>query len=177
MCWLQLIDICFAFWLVSWLTHSCNFDVSFLTHSHLNLCVRLQLCMSRLIWSLHCICDMLLLAWLFKWMSWCKLAHWFEFLFCSAFFLCVHFIIAESSLIYLALELMLRISWLSLQFEVLSVCWICVMCEIDEWVHISLSWRKSHIIWLNSDTFYKLLSACSSSVLWISCMWVDWCHQ
>ena len=149
----------------------------FSTHSHSDSCVRLWFHALRLIWSLCCICDTLLLVWLFRWMLWCKLACWFEFSFYSAFFLHAHLIITESSLICLALKLILRVSWLFFLSEALFACWICMTCEIDEWVHIFLNWRKSHIIWLNSDTFYKLLSACSSSVLWISCMWVDWCHQ
>ena len=147
----------------------------FLICSHLNLCVRLWFYVSRLIWSLCCICDMLLLAWFFRWMSWCELAHWFESLFCSAFFLHAHFIVTESSLICLASELMLKISWLSFLSEMLSACWICMTCKIDEWVCIFLNWKKFHIIWFNSDIFCELSSVCSSFISWTDCMWVDWC--
>ena len=149
----------------------------FSTHSCLNSCIKLWFHVSKLIWSLHCICDVLLLAWFLKWMSWCRLVHWFESSFCSAFSLYAHFIITESLFIHLALKLMLRISWLSFLSEALSACWICMMCKINEWVHISLNWRKSHIIWLNSDTFHELSSACSSFISWMNHMWVDWCYQ
>ena len=151
--------------------------MSFLTHSYSNLYVRLWFCVSRLIWSLYCICNMLLLTWFFRWMLWCKLMYWFEFSFCSTFFLHACLIITESSLIYLAFELMLRVSWLSFLFEMLSACWICITCKINEWVHISLNWKKSHIIWLNSDIFCEFSSACSSFISWMSHIWVDWCCQ
>ena len=140
--------------------------MSFLICSHLNLCVRLQLCVSRLIWLLCYICNMLLLAWLFRWMLWCRLAHWFESLFCSAFFLHAHLIVAENLLIHLIFKSMLRVLWLSFLFEALSACWICMTCKIDEWVHIFLSWRKFHIIWLNSNTSCELSSMYDNFVSW-----------
>ena len=129
---LQFINICFVFWLVFWSICFCNSDVLFLICLHSSLCVRLQFYVLRLIWLLCCICDILLLAWLFKWILWYRLTCWFEFSFYSIFFLCAHFIIVENSLIYLTFKLILKVSWLFFLSEALFACWICMTCKIDE---------------------------------------------
>ena len=165
MCWLQLVDICFASWLVSELICFCRLCMTCSVCSCSDSCVRLLSHASWLIWSLCCICDMLLLVWLLRWMLWCALACWFESSSCSASSLHAHLNIAESSFICLVFKLMWRISWLLLLSAILPACWTCTACKIDEWVHISLNWTMLCIIWLSSSIFHELSSTCSSSVL------------